>query len=185
VAVTLTGTELAGSSAVIMSGRGVTCTVTGTPSSTTVNASCVIARNADLGSHTVRVTTTSGNIGSLTFQVTAATLGFSAPSPALNGGGTTTKNGTVTVSNTASGTTAGPFTFTAPPSVVKNSGPGTFSVVAGGSCTGATVLAPGASCTVNVRYAPGGSALPASGAVRVAGTGTTTATVTGPNFPAN
>jgi hypothetical protein len=184
VAVTITGTGLAGASAVLMPGGGVSCNVTGTPTSTTVNASCTIGRGANPTSRAVRVTVPSGTATGVAFQVTRATLGVSAPSPALNGGGTSTKNGTITITNTASGTTAGPFTFTAPATVVKEFGPGTFSVQPGGTCTSTTVLAPGSNCTVNVQYVPG-RAVPASAHLRVAGTGISTSPLNGPSFPAN
>jgi len=61
VPVTLTGTNLTGATGVTMGGGGgVTCTVTGTPTATTVTASCVISNGAT-GTRNVTVATPIGN----------------------------------------------------------------------------------------------------------------------------
>ena len=60
VAVTITGTGLTGASAVAISGAGIACAIIGTPTATTVNASCVITSTATLGLRDVSVTTPIG-----------------------------------------------------------------------------------------------------------------------------
>ncbi|HUO94925.1 MAG TPA: choice-of-anchor Q domain-containing protein [Steroidobacteraceae bacterium] len=73
VPVTLTGTNLTGTSAVNVSGtftgNGVTCTISGTPTATTVNASCVIAANAPTTTRNVTVTANGANSNSVSFRV--------------------------------------------------------------------------------------------------------------------
>ena len=170
VAVTLIGTNLTGATAVTVSGLGVTCTITGTPTATTVTASCVIARTALQTLRTVTVTTPGGTSNSVNFQVTGATLGYSPVTPTLLNGSAATHNGFVTVTNTASGASAAPFTFTAAPAIARLFGPGTFSII-GGTCTATTVLNPGATCTIQVQYAPGGSTTAASATITLTGNG--------------
>jgi Bacterial Ig domain len=188
VAVTLSGNNLTGATAVNVSGSGVNCTITGTPTATTVTASCTIARLILLGSRDVSVVTPNGTTNTVQFTVTGATIGFGGPSPALTTpvANRNPKSGTVTVTNTASGATAGQFTFTAAPTVTRASGSGAFSVT-GGTCVSGTVLNPGDSCTVVVQYVP--PAAPASatstGHVNVTGTGTLVATTSSNNFTGN
>jgi len=185
VPVTLTGTNLTVATGVNVSGGGVTCTITGTPTSSTLTASCVITRGASLGSRNVTVSYGGGgSSNSVTFTVTGATLAFSGPVPSLNSGGTNTKAGTITVSNTATGGNAGPFTFTTAPGITKVSGPGTFSIT-GGTCVSGKVVNPGTNCTINVQYVTGGSPANASANVTVTGNGLATASQTSSNFPAN
>ena len=198
VPVTLTGTNLAGATGVTMStggggGNAIACTL-GTHTATTVTASCVIPRGASLTARDVTVATTSGNPTlPAAFQVTGATLTFSAPSPLLTTAtaNTTTKTGTVTVTNTATGATAAPFTFTAAPTVAKTNGAGgTFSIVTGtngGTCVSGFVLNSGGStCTIVVQYAPGTSTATATGHVTATGTGLAMATQSStPNFQGN
>jgi hypothetical protein len=91
------------------------------------------------------------------FHVTTATAGFSAPTPALTTAvaNRTTKTGTVTVTNTATGADAGPFVLASNPAVVKNGfgGGGVFSIT-GGTCVAGLSVAPGSTCTVIVQYVP-------------------------------
>ncbi len=158
VPVTITGTNLSGATAVTMSGAGITCTISGTSTATTVNASCVITAAAGLTARNVTVATAAGNaVLTAGFEVTGATLAFSAPSPVLTStpANTTAKTGTITVSNTATGVTAGPVTLTAAPALAAKTGNGTgaFSIT-GGTCANGTVINPGGNCTVVVTYTP-------------------------------
>jgi hypothetical protein len=187
VPVTLTGTLLTGATAVNVSGLGVSCPITGTPTATTVTANCTVTRTAALGARNVTVVTPAGTTNAVTFTVQGATLSFSAPMPAMNGGGTSTKNATITLTNTASGTNAGPYTLTLVPTIAKTSGTGngTFSIASGGTCVNGFMVAPGASCTINVSYSGQTNTAIANGRVTVTGTGTTTAATNSPPFPAN
>jgi hypothetical protein len=189
VALTISGTNLTGATAVTMSGTGVTCTVAGS-TATTVNASCAITSAASLTARAVTVTTPIGNTpttGAPTFTVTGATVGFAGPSPALTTatGNTNTKTGTITVSNTATGVNAGPLTLTAAPAIVKTStAGGTFSIT-GGTCTSGAIVNPGGTCTITVQYAPGTSTTTATAHVTLSDSGAATATQNSPNFNAN
>jgi hypothetical protein len=80
VPVTLTGTNLNGATAVTISGGGVACTLSGTPTATTVNASCVITAGAGMTTRNVSVTTPSGT-ATLTgsFTVTGPTVSAITP----------------------------------------------------------------------------------------------------------
>ncbi len=178
---TATGTTVA------VSGGGVTCTVTGTPTATTANASCAISAGAGLGAHNLTVTNLGGTASNaVTFTVTGATVAIGAPSPVLTTGtaNTTTKTGTITVSNAAAAT--GALTLGAAPTIAKVGGAGgTFSIVAGGTCVNGAVVNPGGSCTINVQYVPGTSTATATANVTISGTGMATTTLTGSNFSAN
>jgi len=119
-----------------------------------------------------------------------ATVGISAPSPALNTGGLTVKNGTITVTNTGTG----PLTLTAAPTVAKaptNTGnaASTFAIVApasGTPCTaGGVVAAGGGQCTIGVQYNPNGFTTTSIGRVTLTDTGAAATTQNGPNFNAN
>jgi hypothetical protein len=101
-------------------------------------------------------------------------------------GNLTTKTGTITISNTATGANAGPLTLTAAPTVVKTAGPvsGTFSIT-GGTCVAGFVVTPGSSCTITVQYAPGTSTATATAHVTITDTGAAAASQTTPNFNAN
>jgi hypothetical protein len=117
-------------------------------------------------------------------------VNFTGPAPSLNSGGTGTKNGLITVSNTTSGATAGPFTFTAAPAITTVSVPagGIFSIAgAAGTnpCVSGTVLNPGQSCTIPVQYVTGGSTADATATVTVTGTGYSSASRTSGTFDAN
>ena len=189
VPVTLTGNNLQGATAVTMNGTGVTCTITGTPTATTVNANCVITAGATLSARNVTVTTPI-SAATLTgaFQVTGATLAISAPLPALNPtpANTATETSTITVSNTASGASAGAFTFTSDAITKVGTAGGTFSIITGGTCVSGFVVNPGSNCTITVQYVPGTPATATATAnVTVTGTGLATASQTSANFSAN
>jgi hypothetical protein len=185
--VTLNGTGLQNATA--MAVAGVTCQ-TASATATTVSATCAFPFGTPTGNHAVSITDTVNGASapaSLNLTVTGATLAISGPSPAMNSGGTTTKNATITVTNTATGATAGPFNFSAAPAITKLTGAGTFSIVAGGSCSASTVLTNTAgsnSCTINVQYVPSGTAN-ATANVTVTGTGIGAASQTGGTITAN
>jgi hypothetical protein len=186
VPVTLTGTGLTGATAVTVSGTGVTCSITSGSTSTTVNASCVITVGAALGARTVSVTTSPGGTSNtVAFTVVGATVSFTVPTN-MSGGGLTTKNGTVTVNNTASGATAGPLTLTAVPSFTKASGTGTgtFSIQPGGSCVNGAVISPGSNCTILVQYIPTNTSNAAYN-VTITDTGDSQVSRNSPNFTVN
>jgi hypothetical protein len=87
VPVTLTGTNLTGATSVNVSGLGVTCSITGTPTATTVTANCAISALALPTTHTVSVTTPIGTTGSVNFTVRRPVL--TGISPAAGTRGTT------------------------------------------------------------------------------------------------
>jgi len=123
----------------------------------------------------------------VTFTVTAATVTFSSPTPALNTGGLGTKNGTITVTNAA--TAPGPVTLTAAPTIAQTGGTGngTFTIT-GGNCVSGAVVAPGGNCTINVQYAGQTNTNTANGTVTITGTGLAAPTTLGTQsttFPAN
>jgi hypothetical protein len=194
IPITITGTNLtAGSSINAGSNIGIG-SLTISPDGTQITTTFSIVNMATVGPRNVTVTNTSGTASApATFTVTAGTASFTVP-PATGAGsmvtspGTlTTKNGVVTVTNSASGSNAGPLTFTAAPTINKTGGPGTFSIVSGGTCTSSTVLAPGSSCTINVQYAPGTSTALSSAQVTITDTGNsgTGTTQNSPVFQAN
>jgi hypothetical protein len=152
-------------------------------SDTQITATFSIPAAATLGGHNVAVVTPGGTTGNVTFTVTGI-VAITGPAPALTTGtaNTTTKAGLVTISNGAAAT--GAITLNAVPTVIKTAGPGTFSIIAGGSCTASTVLNPGQNCTVNVQYAPGGSTTTSTAHVEITGTGFASP-LDGPNFNGN
>jgi large repetitive protein len=187
--ITITGTGLTGSTGVTVSGAGVTCTGVSAPSDTTVTATCSITSAAGLTARSVTVTGGSyGNTPAFAsaFTVTGATPTISAPSPALNTGGTGTKTGTITVSNAAAATA--PLTLTAAPSVVQTvpapPAASKFSIT-GGTCANGTVINPGGSCTIVVQYLPGGVTTTATAHVSLANSGAATNPLNGGNFNGN
>ena len=189
VPVTLSGTGLAGTTAITVSGPGVTVnTIVANPNGLTVTANFVIAPPgpATPGARTVTVTTNGVNV-TIPFEVTGATLAISAPSPVMTTtpGNATTKNATITVANTATGAAAGPFTFTANPTLTPvGTQSGTFSIQPGGTCVSGFVINPGTNCSINVRYVPTTTATSTAN-VTVTGTGTAALSQTGGNFNAN
>jgi hypothetical protein len=186
LAVTINGTSLTGATALNVSGSGLshgafTVNAAGTQITTTFTAT---RANSTVGSHTVTVVTPSGTSNGVTFTVTSATPAISAPSPALNTGGTSIKTGTVTVSNAASAT--GPLTLTAPPAVVKTAGPaaGAFSIT-GGTCVSGSVVNPGGTCTIVVQYNPHGTTATSTAHISLANTGAASSPLNGSNFTGN
>jgi hypothetical protein len=122
---------------------------------TDITASVTIPNNAAVGNgHNVTVQVPGGNTGTLPFRVLSGTVAFSAPAPLLSTGGTSTKNGVITVSNTATGVNAGPVTLTANPTITKVTGTGTFSITSGGTCVSGVAINAGSNCTINVQYLP-------------------------------
>jgi hypothetical protein len=187
VNVTFTGTNLTGAFAVTGVGALIPVTNLTVVSSTTVTATLNITRAAPLGIRNLGLTTPGGTSNTRPFTVTGGTAAFTGPTPVLtttpaNG---TTKNGTVTLRNSATGANAGPITLTAAPVVNRVTGTGAFTVT-GGTCASGTVLAPGATCTIAVRYVPPTTGSLASTAhVTISDTGVATANQNSPNFPAN
>jgi hypothetical protein len=199
ITVTLTGTNLAGASS-ITAGTGVTCSITPPPTATTVNALCSITNGAPTGNHAVAVVTAvNGNSTSINFAVLSGTVAFSAPTPAMcsNSGATggcslgtpntSTKNATITVSNTATGATAGPITLTANPTLGTKGGTGngTFSIQTGGTCVSGFAINAGSSCTILVQYSGETNTSNATDTVIITDTGAGTASQTSATFTAN
>jgi hypothetical protein len=187
VTVTFNGTNLTGTFAVTGIGALIPVTNLTVVSATQVTATLNISRAAPLGVRNLGLTTPGGTSNTLPFTVTGGTPAFTGPTPALtttpaNG---STKSGTVTLRNSATGATAGPITLTAAPAVNRVTGTGAFTVT-GGTCASGTVLAPGATCTIVVQYVPPTTGSLASTAhVTIADTGVGTATQNSANFPAN
>ena len=197
VPVTLTGVGLTGATAVTVAAANVTVSNFVPVNDTTVTATFNIASVAGTGNRTVNVTTPAGVSNGVTFTLTGATVGFTAPTPALNPAPATptTKNGVVTVTNTASGAAASPLTLTAAPTITRTAGTGAFSIT-GGTCASGTVLSPspgpGNTCTINVQYVPPATCTttatgtcPSTAHVTLTDTGPTTTSQNGPNFNGN
>jgi hypothetical protein len=187
VTVTFTGTNLTGTFAVTGIGVFIPVTNLTVVSPTTVTATLSISRLAPLGVRNLGLTTPGGTSNTRPFTVTGGTAAFTGPTPALtttpaNG---TTKTGTVTLRNSATGANAGPLTLTAAPVVNRATGTGAFTVT-GGTCASGTILAPAASCTVIVQYVPPTTgSLTSTAHVTIADTGAGTASQNSPNFPGN
>jgi hypothetical protein len=187
VNVTFTGTNLTGTFAVTGIGGLIPVTNLTVVSPTTVTATLNISRLAPLGVRNLGLTTPGGTSNTLPFTVTGGTPAFTGPTPALtttpaNG---TTKTGTVTLRNSATGANAGPIALTAVPAVNRVTGTGAFTVT-GGTCASGTVLAPGATCTIIVQYVPPTTgSLTSTGHVTITDTGVATLTQNSPNFTAN
>jgi hypothetical protein len=187
VTVTFTGINLNGTFAVGGIGALIPVTNLTVVSNTQVTATLNISRLAPLGVRNLTLTTPGGASNALPFTVTGGTPAFTGPTPALtttpaNG---TTKSGTVTLRNSATGATAGPLALTAPPTVNRATGTGTFSIT-GGTCASGTVLAPGSTCTIVVQYVPPTTGtLTSTAHVTITDTGAATATQNQPNFTAN
>ncbi len=158
VPVTLTGTNLAGATAVNVSGTGVTVgALTVTP--TTITTTLTITYTATLGARTVSITTPGGTSNTVTFTVVAGTLSFTS---ATNGtlasvlGVRTltfaipTLRAAVTSVVTVTNTGAAPLQITAENLLVNIGG---LYTVPANSCSFTTPLAVGGTCTFSVRYA--------------------------------
>jgi hypothetical protein len=134
---------------------------------------------------------TAGTSNPVTFTVTGGTLGYSGPTPALTTAtpNTTTKTGTITVTNTMIGANAAAVTLTAAPTIVQTvpaSPPAALKFsITGGTCTSGTVLNPGGTCTVIVQYAPGGVTTTATAHLSLANTGAANNPAISPNFNGN
>jgi hypothetical protein len=151
VNVALTGTSLTGTSAVTVSGANVGVSNIVVVNDTTVTATFTIGSGATLGQRNVSITTPGGTATlNNAFRVVGATVTFSASG--LNTGGRTAKDGTITVTNTATGGNAGPLTLTAAPTFTQTGGTGTFNIT-GGTCASGSVLSTGGgSCTITAHY---------------------------------
>ena len=190
VPVTLTGTNFIAGSSVSIAGTGVTL-VSGSVtvvSTTQITASFSVANGATAGTRNVTVTTpTAGNSNTVGFVVTQGVVAFSGPTPTLapTTANTGTETATITVRNSATGTTAGPVTIIGTGITKVGTAGGTFSIT-GGTCTAGTVLLnPTNSCTIIVQYASGGITTLATANVTVTDTGAATASQTSANFTAN
>ncbi len=184
VPVAIAGSGFTAATGVTVS-AGITVSAFTVVSDTQITATFNIPSGTALGNHNVTVVVPGGNTGTLPFRVTGAIVTFTGPAPALTSTpvNTSTKSGLVTISNGAAAT--GPLTMTAAPTVNKVGGAGgTFTVIAGGTCTSTSVIAPGSSCTVNVQYAPGASTATAAAHVTTTGTGFASP-LNGPNFNGN
>ena len=197
VPVTITGVGLTGATAINGFGAMVTVSNFTSVSDTQVSATFTIGSAAPPGIRNLNVTTPAGASNAVTFTVTGATVGFAGPVPALNPAPATptTKNGVVTVTNTASGAAASPLTLTAAPTITRTAGTGAFSIT-GGTCASGTVLSPspgpGNTCTINVQYVPPATCTttatatcPSTAHVTLTDTGPTTTSQNGPNFNGN
>ena len=184
VPVTIAGSGFTAATGVTVS-AGITVSAFTVVSDTQITATFNIPSGTALGNHNVTVVVPGGNTGTLPFTVTGAIVTFTGPAPALTStpANTSTKSGLVTIRNGAAAT--GPLTMTAAPAVNKVGGAGgTFTVIAGGTCTSTSVIAPGSSCTVNVQYAPGASTATAAAHVTITGAGFASP-LNGPNFNGN
>jgi hypothetical protein len=193
VNVTLAGTGLTGATSVTVSGGGVSVSNFNAASDTSVTATFTIASNAGTGLRTVTVNTPAGS-PTINFRVLGATLTISAPSPSLVTGSPSAHSGTVTVSNTATGASAGPFTFSSDPAVNQTGVVHGSFAITGGSCANGLVVNAGSNCTIIVRYTPSlANTLNSTAHVTVIGTGitgtpsaaTSPATQNGNSFNAN
>ena len=183
VNVTLTGTGLTGATSVTVSGGGVTVSNFNAASDTSVTATFTIASNAGSGGRTVTVNTPAGS-PTINFRVLGATLTISAPSPSLVTGSPSAHSGTVTVSNTATGASAGPFTFSSAPAVNQTGAVHGSFAITGGSCANGLVVNAGSNCTIIVQYTPSlANTLNSTAHVTVIGTGIT-GTLPAANSPA-
>jgi hypothetical protein len=171
------------------------------PASVAAGGNCTInvsfaPGTTSAGAKSANLRVTAGNAPTQTVSLSGTALvgtpSFSGPVPALTTVPATTavKNGTITVTNNATGTNAGPLTLTAAPTASRTPGQpndGTFSVT-GGTCVSGFVLNPNSanSCTIFVRYTPNaGNTGTTQGRVTITDTGATTASQNSSNFSAN
>jgi hypothetical protein len=188
VNVTFTGTNLTGATAITGIAGAIPVSNFTVVSATQVTATLNITPAAPLGIRNLGITTPGGTSNTVPFRVIGGTAAFAGPVPALtttpaNG---TTKTGTVTITNSATGANVGPITLTAAPVVNRVTGTGTFTVT-GGTCVAGTVLnAGGPGCTVIVQYVPPTTgALGSTAHVTITDTGAATLTQNSANFAAN
>jgi hypothetical protein len=188
VPVTLTGTNLAGATAVNVSGGGVTCAtnsivVTGA-GGTSLKVNCSIANTAAPGARNVTVVTPAGTSNAEVFTVTKPGFALAGTTvPIVNGQLILSITGTgsepVTVTNT-NGVSETISTLVSLVTTNGNGKSGSYGVGAGSTCTPGYVLAPGASCTVVVTFGTDKTFTEVTGTIQVAGTltGSTTAVPT-------
>jgi hypothetical protein len=183
---TLSGTNLSGATRLTGLGGGVSVVAGSlTADATSVTVLLNIANNATLGVSNIGVTTPGGTSNTEPFRIVGATVEIAGPTPALttSSGKRNTKNGTITISNTARGANAGPLTLTAAPTIAKTAGLGTFSIT-GGTCVSGLVIDAGSNCTVTVQYVPSGTST-STAHLTIADTGAATTSQSTPNFTGN
>ena len=161
VPVTITGANLTGTTAVTVSGSNVNVSNIVVVNDTTVTATLGINSAATLGLRNVSITTPAGTATlNNSFRIVGATVTFSNPGLTTIPANRTPKDGTITVTNTATGANAGPLTLTGAPTLTRTAGTGAFTIT-GGTCVSGLVVNPGGgSCTMVVHYVP--PAAPAS-----------------------
>jgi hypothetical protein len=167
VPVTLTGTNLTGTTAVTVSGTGVTVSAINVVSATSVTATFTISATATLSARTVNVTTPVGTSGNVTFTVLVPSI-TATLTPTSHPYGTVTRNcpGTGILGILACSLDPS-FAFT-----LTNTGNVTLTGITQGSLGGAntadyaivpalstcgntfTSLAPGATCVVRAQFKP-------------------------------
>jgi hypothetical protein len=165
--VTLTGTNLTGTTAVTVSGTGVTVSAINVVSATSVTATFTISATATLSARTVNVTTPVGTSGNVTFTVLVPSI-TATLTPTSHPYGTVTRNcpGTGILGILACSLDPS-FAFT-----LTNTGNVTLTGISQGSLGGAntadyaivqalstcgntiTSLAPGATCVVRAQFKP-------------------------------
>ncbi|HXJ90059.1 MAG TPA: hypothetical protein VMS18_24820 [Candidatus Binatia bacterium] len=188
VNVTLSGTYLTGTSAVAVSGANVSVSGIAVVNDSTVTATFTITSGAALGPRNVSITTPGGTVTlNNSFRVVGATVTFSNPGLTTTPANRNPKDGTITVTNTATGANAGPLTLTGAPAIAQTAGTGTFSIT-GGTCTsGVVVAAGGGTCTINVHYVPPAApaAVGSTAHATLPNSGAATNPLNGSNFNAN
>ena len=186
VAVTLTGSNLSGATAVNVSGTGVTCAantiaVTG---GTSLKVNCSIASTAAAGARNVTVVTPAGTSNAETFTVTKPGFALAGTTvPIVNGQLVLSISGTGSETVTVTNTNGVNETISTSLALVTTSGNGkngSYGVGTASTCTPGLVLAPGASCTVVVTFGTDKTFTEVTGTLQVAGTlsGSTTAVPT-------
>jgi hypothetical protein len=187
VSVTLTGTNFTTSGTTVNIAGGVTVGTVWVDSATQLRTTFTIPLTAGPGNVNVTVTTPGGTSApAVPFTIKRATVSISAPVPALNTGGTGTKNATITVSNTATGANAGPLTLTANPALGTQGGGGNgVFTITGGTCVNGFVINSGGSCTILVQYSGETNTTSANDTVVITDTGAATTTQTSASFSAN
>jgi hypothetical protein len=188
VPVTITGANLTGTTAVTVSGTNVNVGSIVVVNDTTVTATFTINSAATLGLRNVSITTPGGTaVLNNSFRILGATITFSNPGLTTSPANRTPKDGTITVTNTATGANAGPLTLTGAPTLTRTAGTGTFTVTGGTCVSGFVVNSGGGSCTIGVHYVP--PAAPASASSTAHATllnsGAATNPLQGSNFTGN
>ncbi len=159
VNITLTGTNLTGTSAInVASGGGITVTNLTVVSATSVTATFTISATATIGAQAVSVTSPGGTSNTVNFSVTAGTLSYTS---ATNGTLTTflgirtlmftipTSRTAVTSVVTITNTGAAPLLITAE-TITANTA---YFSITGTNCSSTVPLPVNGTCTVTVKYA--------------------------------